>query len=197
MKNTTDFPKLALLTLRDPNAASKIILGWNLSREAIWTSIALVCVIVTILSTVTNMIFPVPPLVEKFVGNSLLVLAITAGGFIATAYCVFWVGRRLGGSGNFEDLLTLLLWLQVVRATAQLCILIALIIAPVLASFLALFVAVATLWVLVHFIRIGLNLESLMRAAFVLIASAIALLAASSFLLIVLGVSPGGVPLNV
>lgn len=197
MTRTPTFPELALLTLRDPHAAAEIILSWNLPKEAIWTGIALVSVIVTILSTLSNMLMPAEDPLGAMVSAPLIYFIIAAGGFVATVYAIYWTGRMLGGRGDVKDLMVLLLWLQGLWAGAQAAMLVCLLIAPVLATFLLLFVALATIWVFVHFISIGLQLNSLMRAVVVLIVGTIVLIIGTGFLLSLIGVSSVGVPSGV
>lgn len=197
MTQTLKLPDLALLTLKDPKAAADIILGWRLSKEAIWTAIALVSVVITLFSTLSNMIMPVPTPLAVIVSNPFIYFVIAAGGFIATVYSVFWAGRFLGGQGQINDLMVLLLWLQALRAVAQVVIIVTMLLAPVLASFLVLFVAVATLWIFVQFINAGLRLNSMLKALAALVIGAVALIVASSFLLSLLGVSALGVSSNV
>lgn len=197
MTRTTTFPELFMLTLRDPPAASDVILGWNLSKEAMWTAIALVSVVVTILSTVSNIILPVPAPLNAIVGSPFIYFIIAAGGFVATVHAIYWTGRMLGGRGRLEDLMVLLLWLQAMRAVAQVAVLVTLVIAPILASFLVLLIAIATIWVFINFISIGLHLNSMVRAIVVLVVAALALIIGLSFLLSLIGVSAVGVPLNV
>ncbi len=197
MTRTPTFPELAVLTLRDPYQAAQIILGWKLSNEAILTAIALVSVVITILSSLSNLMFPVPAPLSAILGNPFMYFLIAAGGFIATVHAIYWTGRMLGGTGALEDLMVLFLWLQGLRAAAQVVVLVTMMIAPVLASFIVLFVAVATLWVFVHFINIGLHLNSIMRAVVVLVVGATALIIGLSFFLSLIGVSAEGVLLNV
>lgn len=197
MTRTPTFPELAVLTLREPYQAAQIILGWKLPNEAIWTAIALVSVVITILSSLSNLMFPVPAPLSAILGNPFMYFLIAAGGFIATVHAIYWTGRMLGGTGTLEDLMVLFLWLQGLRAAAQVVVLITMMIAPVLASFIVLFVAVATLWVFVHFINIGLHLNSIMRAVVVLVVGATALIIGLSFFLSLIGVSAEGVLLNV
>lgn len=197
MTQVASLPQLALLTLRDPQAAAAIVLGWRVPREALWTAIGLVSVIVTILSTLSNMLFPVPAPLSALMANPFVYFLIAAGGFIATVYAIYWSGRMLGGEGPVEDLMVLLLWLQALRAAAQAGVLVLLLIAPVLASLAVLVVGIATLWVFVHFINVGLRLGSIGRAILVLIISAVALMAGLSFVLSLIGVSAVGVPANV
>jgi hypothetical protein len=197
MIQSTNFPQLAILTLRDPASAAEVVLNWRMPKEAVWTAVALVSVIITMLSTLSNMIFPVPAPLSALVANPFMYFVIAAGGFIATVHAIYWTGRMMGGQGDINDLMVLLLWLQALRAAAQVGVLILLVLAPVLASFLVLFVAAATLWVFVHFISIGLQLNSILRALVVLIVGALALIAGMSFLLSLIGISAVGVPLNV
>ncbi len=197
MSQTMNFPDLALLTLRNPAEAAQIVLQWRVSKEALWTAIALVCVVMTILSTLSNMLIPVPAPLGAIVGSPFIYFIIAAGGFIATVHAIYWTGRMMGGQGSIHDLMILLLWLQTLRAAAQVLVLIAMLLAPALAFFIVLFIAAATLWIFVQFISIGLHLDSLLRAFFVLVAGALALIVGVSFLLSLIGVSAVGVPLNV
>jgi len=197
MTQSSTFPELALLTLRDPRAASDVILSWNIPKEALWTAVALVSVIITILSTLSNILFPVPAPLSAIVGNPFVYFMVAAGGFVATVHAIYWTGRMMGGRGAVEDLMVLLLWLQALRAAAQVGILVLLILAPAIATFLVLVVAVATLWVFVHFISIGLQLNSIFRALVVLFVGAAVLVTGLSLFLSLIGVSALGVPLNV
>lgn len=197
MSQTTSLPDLALLTLRDPAAAARIVQQWHVPKEALWTAIALVTVLMTIMSTLSNMIFPVPEPLSGIVGSPFIYFIVAAGGFIATVLAVYWTGRMMGGHGEIRDLMVLLLWLQALRAASQVLVLVALLMAPVLASFLVIFIAAATLWIFVQFINVGMRLDSLWRAFFVLLIGATALIAGLSFLLSLIGISAVGVPLNV
>ncbi len=194
MTRTPTFPELALLTLRDPHAAAEIILGWNLPKEAIWTGIALVSVIVTMISTLSNMLMPTEDPLGAIISAPFIYFMIAAGGFIATVHAIYWTGLMLGGRGEIRDLMVLLLWLQGLWAAAQAVMLVCVLVAPVLATFLLLFIALATIWVFVHFISIGLQLNSMIRAVVVLIVGTIALIIGTGFLLSLIGVSSLGVP---
>lgn len=197
MTQPLSLPDLAVLTLRDPQAAAQIVLGWKLPREALWTAIFLVGVIVTILFSLGNIVMPLPAPLQSLGTSPFIYLVIAVGGFVATVLAVFWTGRMMGGRGELYDFMTLLLWLQVLRTAAQALILASLFLVPVLGGFLSLFVFVATLWIFINFISVGLQLDSLWRAVFVLIVGAVAFMIGLSFLLSLIGVSAVGVPSNV
>lgn len=197
MTQPMSLPDLAVLTLRDPQAAARIVLGWKLSREALWTAILLTGVVVTILFSLGNLVMPLPAPLQALGTSPFIYLVIAVGGFVATVLAVFWTGRMMGGRGDLYDFMTLLLWLQVLRTAAQAAILAALFLVPVLGGFLSLFVFVATLWIFINFISVGLQLDSLWRAVFVLIVGALAFMIGLSFLLSLIGVTATGVPPNV
>ena len=197
MTQSLTFPQLGLLTVRDPKAAAEIVLTWRLSREALWTAVVLIAVIVTILTTLSNALIPLPESLQAIGGNPLVYLVMALGAFVATVVSIYWTGRLLGGTGTMHDLMTLLLWLQVLRAAAQAVILVMLFVAPLMGSLVALAVGIATIWIFINFISVGMQLNSLLRAVFVLILGAIVFMLIASFLLSVFGVSAVGVPLNV
>ena len=197
MTQEMNFPALALQTLREPNEAAAIVLDWNLPKEALWTAIALVSVVVTLLSALSNIVLPVPEPLNVLVANPFIYFVIAAGGFVATVYAVYWTGRLMGGQGRIEDLMVLLLWLQALRAAGQALVLVCLLVAPFLASFLVLFIAIATFWIFLNFVSIGLQFNSLLRAFVATLIGAVALVVGLSLLLSLLGISAVGVPLNV
>ena len=197
MTPALSLPELALLTLRDPQEGARIVLGWKLSREALWTAIFLVGVFTSILTTIGQMVTPEPEQMQPLSNSPFVYLVIAVGGFIATVLALFWTGKMLGGQGDLYDFMTLLLWLQAMHSAAQALILASLLIAPAIGSFIALFVGVATIWIFVNFISVGLQLDRLWRAVFVLILGAIAFVVGLSFLLSLIGVSAVGVPFNV
>lgn len=204
MNTPATLPQLGLLTLRDPQAAAAVVLAWNLPKEALWTALGAVSLIVTILSTLTIIIFPFPePLTALTAALTALAAApfiyfiLSAGLLVAVVYAVFWTGRLLGGEGRVEELMVLFVWLQTMRAVGQAFLLVFLIAAPFLADFFALFYVLASLWIVAHFVDAGLRLDSLLKAVVVLFLGGILLIVGLSIALSFLGVSTAGVPLNV
>ncbi|WP_299675503.1 YIP1 family protein [uncultured Roseobacter sp.] len=194
---TVNWTQLALETLRNPKGAAAEIMSWQIPRSVLWMAAALIAILSTFMSTLSNMVIPVPAPLTGMVSNPFTLFMIIAGGFIITVHALFWAGRAFGGSEDMSDLLALLVWMQTLRVVAQVAIILSVLLLPVLASFLVLFVAAATLWVFLNFISVGLQLNSLMRAFFVLIAGAVAMSLGLSFILSMIGVGAMGVPSNV
>lgn len=178
---------LAVETLRNPADAAARLMTLNLPREALWTALVLVAVLNTLIYTLTNIMVPAPTQIPAMLDNPVVFFLIVAGGLFLSIHAIFWVGRRLGGSGNLGDILLLLIWLQALRVVVQAVTLVLLIVAPVMAAFLVLAAALLGVWILVHFINAAHQLNSLPRAAGILVASILALALGLSFLLSLIG----------
>ncbi|GFE48253.1 hypothetical protein So717_00060 [Roseobacter cerasinus] len=194
---TVNWPQLALQTLRDPQSAAAEIMAWQIPRPVLWMAAALIAIISTFMSTLSNMVMPVPEQLQALISSPFTMLMIVAGGFFLTVHALFWSGRAFGGSEDMSDLLALLVWMQTLRVGAQAVIVVTMLLVPVLASFLVLFVGVATIWVFVNFISVGLNLNSLLRAVLVLVMGGLAMSVGLALILSMLGLNGLGVPSNV
>jgi hypothetical protein len=139
----------------------------------------------------------VPAPLEMVVSNSLLFFAATAGIFVVTVHALYWTGRMMGGQDDMGDLLTLLIWLQFIRTIAQFIILILLLTIPMLAGFFLIFVGVATFWIFLNFLTVGLQLSSNWRAFAILVLGSFMVVFGLSIFLSLIGVSAIGVPANV
>ncbi len=188
---------MMLLTLRAPGEAAAVILSRPWPRDALWSAVVVISVVNTWLATLSNYIFPVPEQLQTFLASPFLYFTLIAGGFVLMVHALFWTGRMLGGAETMGDLLTLMIWLQVMRTVAQAVMIVLILVSPVLASFVMLFVGVATLWIFMHFLNIGLKLNSMMRAFGVLIVGTMGLLLSLSILFSIIGVAAIGVPPNV
>ncbi|TMM54598.1 Yip1 family protein [Sulfitobacter sabulilitoris] len=191
--------QLALLTLRDPKAAAADIMAWDLPRDALWTALALVAAINTLIFGLSDLLVPVPTpsAVPAIFSSPLVFYVIVAGGLVVTAHALFWTGRALGGQGEFGDLLALLIWLQALRAAAQAAVLLAMLVMPGLAVILVFAASIAAMWILVNFISAGLHLNSIPRAITVLVAAILALVLGLSLILSMIGATTLGLPANV
>jgi hypothetical protein len=197
MTQTMSLPQLAVLTLRAPQEAAAYIMRQNLPQEFLWTALALVAVLNTILSALSNMLVPVPPPLDTIVASPFVFSTIVAGGLLLTVYAIYWTGRMMGGQGEVKELLALIVWLQVLRTVAQVAVLVLLIAVPYLASLMVLVAAAVTIWIFVNFVSAGLRFDSLVKALVVVIIGGIALMIGLTFFLSVIGVTAVGVPASV
>ncbi|MFK7870325.1 MAG: YIP1 family protein [Roseobacter sp.] len=196
MNNPISWQHLVLQSIKQPKEAAEYVLSWRLSNEVLWPALALVAVVNAILSTLSNFVVPVPDALNGLMISPAIFAIIVAVVLIASTYMLTWMGGLLGGTGRFQDMLALLIWLQVLRALAQVILLFLLMTMPVVATFFVLFVSFATLWIFVNFVQIGLGLNSMGQAVAVVIGAAAGLVIGLSLILSLLGVSVG-IPANV
>lgn len=191
---------LAVATLRDPQDAAREIKGWQIGRTELYMLLVAVSAVNAFLAGLGNVLSPVPTNPEAMqavpmlalLDRPLVLFVLIAGGLVVTVHALFWAGRAMGGSGELNDMLVLLTWLQALRAAAQAVILVLSLGAPVLGGLVALVVVVVAFWLLLHFISAALNLNSLFRAFGILIAVMAGLLLGLMLLITMMGVTAGG-----
>ncbi len=189
--NSTNLKNLAVLTLTDPAEAARQLMAMNLGREVLWVAFALAIVLNTLLQTASNVVFPVIDSEFQGIANSLvLYVAIVGGGLFLSILAFYHVGRRMGGTGSFNDIMVLMVWLQFLRVAVQAAGLIFLMTIPVLSALLAFAAFVVGLYITVHFLDQAHRLGSLPRAVGVLFLSVLAIAA-----LLILVLSLVGAPM--
>lgn len=191
------FMPLAKTTLRNPRAAAEQIIGWQLSRDILWTALALVAVLNTfVIVLLIQLAKPDMPLPGYF-NTPLALYVLLAGILVIYVHAIYWAGLAIGGQGALGDVLALVVWLQVLRALAQVGVLLLTVLVPPLAVVLSLTVAVWGLWILLNFITAALNLPTIAHAMAVLVIGAVGLVLGIGILLSVMAVVAQGVLNNV
>ena len=187
---TITFPywrDLAIETLRNPAAAAEPVMAFHLPRDVLWLALLLVAVLNTIVYMVTNILVPTQSPLPGAFQSPVVFLFIVAGGLVLTVHALYWTGRALGGTGELGDILVLMIWLQALRVALQVITLVMLLLAPVLAAFVVMAAALWGIWILVHFINTAHHLNSVPRAAGVLVAAMLGLALGLSFFLSLIG----------
>lgn len=125
-------------------------------------------------------------------GNPLLSAVAEFAGMLIVAVLTARVGRALGGTGNFQDALTLIVWLNAVMLLVQFAQLVLIVVAPPIAGMIGLATLLWALWVFANFVA---ELHGFRNPLVVLggvILTAIVLVFAISILFAILGVMPQG-----
>lgn len=178
---------LAVLTVRDPASAARLVMATNLPREALWTALALAVVLNTLIYSLSDMISPTqspfPPLFQV----PAFYLAVIGFGLVASIYAMHWIGRMMGGQGTLDDIMSLIVWLQFMRIAVQTVALFLTLSLPLLAVLLGLVASLMGLFITLHFVDQAHRFQSLGRAAFVLIGSAIAVVVFVSIVMTLVG----------
>lgn len=179
--------QLAVLTVKSPAEASRVLLGWNVPREALWTGLALVAVLNGLLFALSNILVPGPsPLPDVFL-VPILYSILVAGGLVLTIYALFWTGRFLGGTGSLDDIMLAILWLQVLRLVLMVVVLLLILTVPLLSVVLVFVGSIYGFYILLNFVNQAHRLNSLARSAGVLIAAMAAIVLGLTLLISLFG----------
>lgn len=166
---------LAVMSVTDPAQAARILMALQLRRETLWTGLALAVVLNTLLFSLSGVLMPGPTPFPAAFNVPAVYLVLVAGGLLLTVYALYWIGRMLGGKASLDDVMVLVLWLQVLRIAVQIATLVLVLTIPLLALLLVLGASLVGIYITVHFVDQAHRLNSLTRAAGVLITSVLAM----------------------
>lgn len=187
---------LALETLQSPRTAAKKVMALNLSRDVLWSSLALVACVNSIFNGL-SLLFVDASLMPTVLRNPILFFVIITGLQVLSVHAFYWTGRAIGGHGDLGNTLALLVWLQALQAAAQVALFVVVILSPGLAQMVAMGVSVFALWLTVNFIAEALHLPSLMHAAGVVVLAAVGIAIGLLILVGLISLGTLGVPTNV
>jgi len=196
MMNTDALKNLAIETVQSPRTAAQKIMSLHLSRDVLWSALALVAVINSIiysLSLFTGDASLLPPLFR----NPVMFFVVITGLLVVSIHAFYWTGLAMGGQGDLGDVLALLVWLQGLRAVAQAVMFVLVLVAPALAALFSLVVGVLGLWITVNFIAEALRLPNAWHGLAVLLLAALGMAMGVMILAGLIGLGAMGVPANV
>ncbi|MAM24564.1 MAG: YIP1 family protein [Rhodobacteraceae bacterium] len=192
-----DVMPLIVTTLRDPKEAARLIGTLNLNRDVLWTALALVAAINTLVISVLMSFAGQGVQLPGYFNMPLVLFVLIAGVLVVYVQAIFWAGRALGGQGDLGHLLALVIWLQTLRAGAQLIVFALAGLFPGLSLLMSVLIGVWGLWILLHFITAALGLPSLLHALGTLVLGAVGLVLGLGILLSLVGAVAQGVLPNV
>lgn len=168
--------QLVMTTLTDPAGAARQLLDLRLTRETLWIALALAVVLNTAMQTLSGLLLPeTPDLVPQQLRSPTIFGALLFMVVTLTVAAISFVGRKLGGAGRFDEVMVLIVWLQFLRALLHALVLVLLLVAPLLALLLQLAGSLVGVYIMLHFVDQAHRLNSLGRAAWVLVASVLAM----------------------
>jgi hypothetical protein len=195
MKMLLDF---ALVTLRSPSAAAQSILQRNWPREALWTAFLLSVVLNTCVYTVQQIVLP--PLPDDLAmlrfppGVYFIAVLLLQIGFIAM---LGTAGRWLGGQAGLSAILAVITWLQMVQAGLNGAIVLMFLVMPSLAALMNIAVNILIFVILLQFVRVAHQFDSLWRAFGVVLMASIIMVFALLFIVGLIGPANLGMAENV
>ncbi|MGB5558633.1 MAG: YIP1 family protein [Paracoccaceae bacterium] len=182
----------AIHTVKDPKAGARMVLSLDLTRRQRWDMLLLTVVFSAILAKLSVLmsggegsdvgVFAASPFTLGFVQLILMLFAV---------FAVHFVGRRLGGTGDFDGAIIIVAWLQFVMICLQLVQLALLLISPFLAFLVGVAGLVLFFWMLTQFI---MELHGFKSATAVFLGIFLGLFAFAIVLSILIGMSGVEVP---
>lgn len=150
-----DYVQKAIETVRDPQTGARWVMSSSMTRSQRWETLIFVLVVSIILAEIT--FFLSGSLEDAFLGgpallNPLISFAIQLFFLVGVVYGIYFIGKRAGGNGNFDDSIILIAWLQFVLTCLQAIQLITFLVFPVIAALIGLASAVLFFWLLTNFV---------------------------------------------
>ncbi|MFK7835759.1 MAG: YIP1 family protein [Sulfitobacter sp.] len=178
---------LIALSIRDPRTAARNVLDLTLGRDALWTGLALVAIVNTFLVLGVLQISPSPMPLPSYFDNPLVLYVLITGLTVVYVHAMYWAGLTIGGKGELRDVLALVVWFQVLRAAAQVALIVLSFAVPGLGALASLVVAVWGIWIFMNFIATALNLASPWHAIAVLLVAFVGLVLGLGVLMALIG----------
>ncbi len=184
----TGLLRLARQTVQEPRAGARIVLDLRLPREALWLMFALVVVVTVWIGTAVSLLSPPPP---EGASISPIWLGVLQGLLLyMMVLAIHFIGRAMGGTGDFDGALILVTWLQFIFILVQLLQVVVLLILPPLSALVILVAMALFFWLLVNFIAELHGFQSLGRVFGMVILTAIGFAFLIASLGTILGLQP-------
>jgi hypothetical protein len=186
--------RMARDTVSNPREGAETVLSLGLPRQALWLAFALVIVLSMLMGDILYLFAGVPtdgPLTGPLGGSPVVMGLLQAGFLYLMTHAITQIGRMFGGTGRFEEALTLVVWLQFIFLCVQVVQLLALLVIPPVAGLITLLALGLFLWLLVNFIAALHGFTSLGMVFVATILSAFTILFLLSLVLTMLGVTFG------
>jgi hypothetical protein len=183
---------MVVLALREPRKAAEQIIGWRLDRDTLWTALALAASVNTLIFSLSVMLQP-SEVMPAFFTSPLAMFVLLSGVLVVTTHGLYWTGRAIGGQGELGDMLSLIVFLQILRILAQIVIFVLMFVSPGISLLLSLATGIFGMWLLVNFIAAAHRFETLGRAIGTLLIAMAMIVLGLSFLLSIVGIAAQGV----
>lgn len=194
---------LVKTSLRAPRDAAEQLLGFSLSREVLWTALALVSVFNTFLMVALFNLSPPPPEtsgmppVPDLFYNPLPLFIMQTGVLVVFVHALYWTGKSLGGTGELADMLTLTIWFSALSGLLRLVTLVLMLVVPVMAQLFSIIAFFWSLWILLTFIHTGMRLPNIGYAIATLVVGSLGMAFGLVILFVLIVVLATGVVGNV
>lgn len=175
-------------SLTRPRDVAQWLLALQVPAQGIWLSFGLVLVLNAFAQVLAALSLDSPTALSPILGNPIVFMALLGLSMLIEAFVLSVSGRVLGGQGSWHGMLRVVIWFQLLRFAAELLVSALILLSPSLGTIAAFAALFAGLWIVVNFIDVAHDLNSLAKAFMTLILGFMGLLFGLSFLMALLGV---------
>lgn len=183
------FLSLAWQSVTAPREVAQLLLSLRLRGEALWTALALVVVLNTLVFALAARLTPTPDALAPLAVSPILFCFSLGVSVLGTIAGLTLVGRGMGGQAEFADMAILVTWAQALRFLVQVFITLLNPVSPALSGLVVMLAFGAGLWIMINFVDAAHGFGSLAKSAVVLVLAVVAMVVALSLLLQLLGVT--------
>lgn len=191
------FVELGLRTVKEPRIVAKELIHLRVDRSHLWTALALAVVLNTLVYQITFLATPqndIAPLIMIGPIGFAVVIGVV---LMLSVVSLVYAGRTLGGKAQFDTVLKLLIWLQYLRFVVQIAALVLTPIIPGLAGLLVFGASLYGIWLLLNFVDVAHEFNSLFISMGVLLMSFFGIIIGLAVFISVVGTGVIGLTANV
>ena len=182
-----DWIALARRTIEAPKDAAEEVRALGLSRDVLWTALALSGVLNTFIVVLLFETSATPDGMPLYAASPLAMFFLITGLLVVYVHVLCWTARALGGEGDLLDLLALIVWFQFVRGAAQIVVMLTSLVLPGLALVLSFAVTLGSFWIFLNFLAVGMRLNSITQALVVFVLSGLGIIFGLAVLFSIIG----------
>ncbi len=170
--NSAVLLNMVVLTLTNPAEAAKRLLAMRFGPDVLWIAFFLAVILNALVQTLSGFVMPfINPEVQQFAEPLSRTLFVSVAAILISVVAFLLVGRVLGGKGSFNDLMTLVVWLQILQIIGQAIILTLVSVLPFLFLPASLVMLVLSLYITLHFLNEAHRFQSLGKSFLVILLS--------------------------
>jgi hypothetical protein len=172
------FKSIFRTTLRDPRQGGKDVIALNWPVQGLWIALMLMAVLLSLLVSGLLHISPMPPdELGQLVRMSpayhapLLFAVINWGQSVITVFVLHWISQMVGGQGQLRDMLSVMIWLQIMTLAMALAFFTIAMLLPSVGGFFMLLAFFWGLWAMIALVDAASGFNSMFKALGVCIAA--------------------------
>ena len=185
--SSTTLLNMVVLTVSNPVEAARRLLAMRLLGDVLWLAFFLAVILNALVQSASGLVLPlVNSDVQQLAEPMSRTLFVSVSAILISVITFLFVGRMLGGTGSFYEVLTLVIWLQILQIAGQAIVLVAAIFTPFLFLPTSLAILALSLYITLYFLKEAHKFASLWKSFWVM------LISGALAIPFVLWLSPGG-----